>query len=128
MPRVKTVFLILVVIFLAGYTGGIWGGSWYLEIGNTYLHFAGGLFMGLLVATYYRSEFAKLSQPFRFFCLVGIVIGIGVMWEFHEFILNQVFNSLKFQGDNIDTMKDLLMDTLGGMAAAVLYSFRGRNP
>ena len=84
--------------------------------------------MGLLVAAYYRSEFAKLSQPFRFFCLVGIVIGIGVMWEFHEFILNQVFNSLKFQGDNIDTMKDLLMDTLGGMAAAVLYSFRGRNP
>lgn len=124
MLRTRSLLIILAILFVLGYTGGWWGGAWYFERGNTYFHFAGGLFMGLLVASYYRSEFGKLSQPFRFFCLLAIVMGIGVLWEFHEYVLSRIAGA-SFMGDLADTMKDLLMDTFGGIISG-LYLFRSR--
>lgn len=110
---------------MLGYTGGWWGGTWYIEIGNTYFHFIGGLGIALLVASYYATQFGKLSQLLRFFCVLGMTIGVGVLWEFHEYVLGQIL-PVSLQGDLDDTMKDLLMDTLGGVVGA-LYSFRSRN-
>ena len=81
--------------------------------------------MALLVASYYASEFQKLPQPLRLFCVVGIVMGIGVLWEFHEYALGRL-TDISLQGDLADTMKDLLMDTLGGIAGAIFA--RSRNP
>lgn len=128
MPRTRTILLILILLFIAGYTGGFWGGAWYFSTGNTYFHFVGGLFMALLAASYYRSEFAKLSQPFRFFCLLALVMAVGVFWEFHEYALGHLLNaSFKFQGDLADTMSDLLMDTLGGVVAGLYLFGRGNT-
>ena len=117
--KTKTILSILILIGIFGYTGGVWGGAWYLESGNSYFHFVGGFFIALLVASYYASEFGKLSQPFRLFALLGIVIGIGVLWEFHEFVLGQLIG-VSLQGDLADTIKDLFLDTLGGLIAALI--------
>lgn len=122
MLRTKTIFLILCLLFILGYTGEYWGGTWYFDTGNTYFHFVGGLFIGLLIASYYSTQLGKLSQPLRLFCILGMVMGVGVLWEFHEFVLDHIFNTLKFQGDLADTMQDLLMDSLGGISAT-LYLF-----
>ena len=120
MPRTKTIFLILCTLFVLGYTGGVWGGRWYFDTGNHYLHVLGGFFIALLVASYYRNEFAKLPQPLRFFCILGIVMGVGVLWEFHEYAIGQIAH-IPLQGDLADTMKDLLMDTLGGIVAGLFW-------
>lgn len=116
--KTKIILIILIALFFLGYTGGAWGGRWYLETGNSYFHLVGGFFIALLVASYYASEFGKLSQPFRLFALLGIVMGIGVLWEFHEFALGQLIG-VSLQGDLADTIKDLLLDTLGGGIAAL---------
>lgn len=119
--RTKTIFIILIVLFVLGYTGGVWGGRWYNETGNTSFHFAGGFFIALLIASYYATQFAKLSQPLRFFCIVGLTMAVAVLWEFHEYALGQ-FIGVSLMGDLADTIKDLLMGTLGGMIAT-LYAF-----
>ena len=126
MQRTRVIFFILATLLFLGYTGGWWGGQWYLTTGNTYFHFLGGLCIALLVTSYYATQFGKLSQPFKFFCILGIVMGVGVLWEFHEFILTKIVGQA-FMGDLADTIKDLLMDTLGGVAGAFLNSLRGRN-
>ncbi len=120
MPRTKTIFLILCVLFVLGYTGGYWGGQWYFDTGNHYFHILGGLFIGLLATSYYRNEFAKLPQPLRFFCILAIVMAVGVLWEFHEYAIGQLFG-VPLQGDLVDTIQDLLMDTLGGIMAGLFW-------
>ncbi len=126
--RTKKILLILIVLFIFGYTGSWWGGSWYLDSGNHYFHIVGGFFIALLTTSYYASEFGKLTQPFRFFALLGIVMAVGVFWEFHEFALDHLLHlpHFQFQGDLVDTMQDLLFDTIGGIAAA-LYTARRWN-
>lgn len=57
----------------------------------------------------------------RFFALVSMVMAVGVLWEFHEYLLDRMVTTMKFQGDLNDTMKDLLMDTLGGIAGAIFF-------
>ena len=105
---------------------GAWGGRWYLETGNTYFHFAGGFFIALLIASYYATEFRKLSQPLRFFCIVGLTIAMAVFWEFHEFALGRLIG-ISLMGDLADTIKDLLMGPLGAITAAVLNPFLTRS-
>ncbi len=122
MQKTSRYLLLCIVLFILGY-GLAWVPipalqAWYLESGNAYFHFAGGLAIALLVTSYYSTEFGKLSQPFRFFCIVAIAMGIGVLWEFHEYILTQLAHR-SFQGDLDDTMHDLLLDTLGGVVAGL---------
>jgi hypothetical protein len=97
------------------------------------LHFLGGLFIALLVLSYYNSEFKKLSQPFKLFALLGLVAGIGVMWEFFEYILAVYFSEstsnylgfrVSFQGNMDDTMQDFLMDFFGGALGGFLSILR----
>src|SRR3989344_5334219 len=126
MFRLKPLLLITAILFLGGFTGGYWGNRWYIESGNSYFHLAGGLVIALLTASYYNSEFQKISQPLRFFCILAIVMGVGVLWEFHEYLLSEIVNK-SFMGDLPDTIKDLLMDTLGGALGAILDSFRRQN-
>lgn len=124
--KTNYILIVLAVLFLLGYSGGYWGGQWYFDQGNSYFHLLGGIFIALLVESYYANEFKKLPQPLHWFCVLGIVMAVGVLWEFHEYALGR-FLSIPLQGDLADTMKDLLMDTLGGIATATLYLFRSGN-
>ncbi len=47
--------------------------------------------------------------------LLGTVALVGVFWEFHEFALDQIFHTAA-QGGLADTMSDLALDLLGGVA------------
>ena len=121
---VRYYLLSLVLLATIAYVLGLTGSRWYFLWGNTVFHFAGGLLFGALTAEYYASEFGRLSQPLRIICIVSIVTCIGVIWEFHEFILSQSALSsggAKFIGDLRDTINDLLMDMLGGITAALVF-------
>ena len=125
----------MVVLFITAYSAAILHVRVYYMWGDTVFHFAGGVCAALLVASYYHSEFAKLSPVFRVFSLVAITIGIGVLWEFHEYILStlalvthqfggHISNKMTFIGDLDDTMKDLLMDTFGGIVVALWFALK----
>lgn len=132
MPKPLTVLALMIFVLAAGYVASFLSMDWYYYWGNTVFHFIGGCLAATLVLSYYFSEFNKLSQPFRFFALLGCALIIGVFWEFHEYILSTLHASwpsfaalfpkkLTFIGDLDDTIKDLLMDSLGGVTVALYY-------
>ena len=119
----------LVIIFALSWAGVFY--KWFILVPwiDIPMHIAGGFCMALLVASYYSSEFKKLSQPFAFFTLLGLMLVIGVFWEFHEFIFDHIFLARKLsdnlnyhvvlQGNSFDTMKDLTNDILGTLLASL---------
>ena len=120
--KTKNILAILAVLYIIPWFAVAYDWLWYFAWGNSIFHVLGGFFIALLVASYYSSEFGKLSQPFRLFALVGIVMGVAVLWEFYEIVVNALTGNILPGLD--DTMKDLLMDTLGGVTGAV---FSGRS-
>ncbi len=129
MPKPKNILLLALTVYLVNWCIFLWGTSvkaWYTATGNSYFHLAGGLLIGLLIASYYSSQLNKLSQLLKFFCVLGMVIGVGVLWEFHEYVLNNLFGR-GFQGDLSDTILDLLLDTIGGMIAGLYFIRRGNS-
>src|SRR3989344_2460259 len=122
MIKTKHALGVLILLYAIAWVATAVDWQWFYSTGQTYLHFLGGLFIAFLVASYYSSEFGKLSQPFRLFALVGIVIGVAVLWEFYEIVVNALTGNILPGLD--DTMKALLMDTLGGVTGAV---FSGRS-
>lgn len=67
--------------------------------------------------------------------ITGATVFVGVLWEFSEYIANQTlidpiyrWFEIKayFMGDLQDTVKDLLMDTLGALVFYTFYSLRNR--
>ncbi|OGN28215.1 MAG: hypothetical protein A3A33_02570 [Candidatus Yanofskybacteria bacterium RIFCSPLOWO2_01_FULL_49_25] len=132
MQRTRIVVLLAILAIIYGLS---WLGvfdRWFLTYWWTdiLMHIAGAFFMALLISSYYSNEFSKLSQPFRMFALLGMIVLVGVLWEFHEYILNHsalvpglshsLNYSVNLQGDVTDTMKDLSMDMLGGILAGLL--------
>lgn len=121
----------LIVVFLMNiYPGSIL--QWYARYPSfdIFLHFLGGFFIAMLIFSYYHKEFKKLPQHMQFFAIIGMTMGIGVIWEFGEYIASQTLRDLflnkysirvYFIGDLGDTMADLLMDTLGGITFWVLH-------
>lgn len=109
--------------------------NWWLAVPwiDIPMHIIGAFLIALLIASYYSTQFSKLSQPFAFFTLLGLCLVVGVLWEFHEYILNhsslipQLSHSLKYsvnlQGNVTDTIKDLANDCIGAILAS-LYIFK----
>ena len=69
-------------------------------------HLVGGLWAGFLAAWL----FVLLRKPPRFFPCLMVIIVIGVGWEIFE----ATTGITNFPADALDTIKDLIMDTLGG--------------
>lgn len=107
-----------------------------MAVSMTY-HFLGGFFAAMLLASFYNSEFSKLSQPTRFLVVVAMALAVGAFWEMAEYLASQILTEpiyqayqyhLYFIGDLADTIQDLLMDTLGAIAFVFLARFKsGKN-
>jgi len=89
------------------------------------MHLMGGVAMSLLGLALYHTGTKHLKKPlplwFVYVFVMGFVILIGVLWEFHEFVfdksVNQWLNIAKSQPSLVDTLKDLLNDWIGGSVA-----------
>ncbi|MEK7132700.1 MAG: hypothetical protein AAB830_01480 [Patescibacteria group bacterium] len=75
-------------------------------------HLLAGLWAGLFA---YWLALKLDKEPNILFC-VGVAFSLGVIWELFEF-LTGVTN---LPAEILDTLKDLLMDTLGGLAGVLL--------
>ena len=104
--------------------------DWYLKYGvDSYFHFAGGVSIAfgvtniLAVLEEEKTIFIKRKLVKAFF-IIAIVALAAVLWETYEFFWDLRFGT-HFQPSNFDTMKDLILGTLGGTvfaAAKLLWS------
>ena len=115
-------FLLVAVSFLLLYLG-VYSAVKWIDIP---MHIIGGLLIGasFYLTLNYLEEMGliKLNKFVRFVFVVSLVALFAVGWEFFEFSLTQI-TGYGFQGDLLDTMKDLFMGISGGLLAA-FYSLR----
>ena len=132
----KKAFIFLLIVFLANVLSMYYG--WYLKWDWTDIiaHFSGGLFMAMFMAAYLKDQLPPGKIIKNALIIVGVAVFIGVIWEFAEFIANQTLIvptrkylgvNAYFMGDLVDTVKDLLMDTLGALTFFIIHSLRSRN-
>ncbi len=109
-----SLFLILFLHLLATIGHWYWTVSWF----DMPMHFLGGFWV-VMVFDYLNQRFFKLSNFWmRAVLALSFIALIGVLWEFFEFSLDNLFFLKKwgpFQGGLSDTMGDLLFDLLGGL-------------
>ena len=85
-----------------------------------------GIFIITLVAFYllrpYLKNIGKLSVVSILLVFVGM--GIGTIWEFYEFLVDVVVKQTGV-GGYMNTMGDLLLNTLGAILAVVYLNRKG---
>lgn len=85
------------------------------------LHFFGGFSVGLasigLIRMVYRSKRYERSPQLLYIIVLTLFVGAG--WEYVEYYMDA---SVAFGGNFwFDTVKDLLMDTLGGILSYICF-------
>lgn len=136
MSSVKFSLLALIALLAVNIYPG-WINKWYITwpFFDTALHFLGGFFVAMLIYSFYQNDFKKSPFFFQAIALLGITMGIGVIWEFTEYIANQTLvEPLKnmfqvqtyFIGTLDDTIEDLFMDFVGGLTFVIFYFINKR--
>jgi len=122
-PLLKEVLITGVLISLLHYAALTFHLYWTTMWFDVVMHFLGGFFIGLLALfTFYISEWVEFPRDHAASILamtLGSVLLVGLGWELWEVFVGFT-DALE---DQVDTYVDLVMDTLGGIAA-YLYGKR----
>jgi hypothetical protein len=100
--------------------------SWY-EMNNvdTYIHFIGGLSIAFSInnalTVLEKENLLVIKRKLvKVFFIVAAVAFVAVLWEIYEFTWDLNFGT-HLQPSNFDTIKDLIMGTLGGLLFCFHY-------
>jgi len=96
---------------------------------DSMLHAGSGIAFGLtglmVILIFFR--LGKIAAPRGILCLFAFcfALSIGLLWEVFEFIGDQLLhtNMQQLQTGVVDTMKDLIMDTIGAFIGSVIGYF-----
>ena len=95
------------------------------------MHFLGGIWIGLIVIAFWGRFFEPLSLERSLgnaLKVAGIVLIIGLFWELFEFSLYSLHAQFGIGGyqtmELADTLKDMVLDLLGGITAFLLIARR----
>lgn len=120
-----SLFLILFIHLMATIGHWYWAVNWF----DILMHFLGGLWVAMVFG-YLNQRFFKLPNFWtRVILTFSFVALIGILWEFFEFSLDNLFFLKKwgpFQGGLSDTMGDLFFDLLGGLFFLIIDHVRSR--
>lgn len=92
--------------------------------------------MAMFMAGYLKEHLKTGDVLKKILIIAGATMFIGVVWEFAEYIANQVLVEpiyryfhirAYFMGDLEDTVTDLSMDAWGAIAFSTLHLFRSRK-
>lgn len=119
-------FEIVMVVFIyasliLGEVHGYYETFWWWDV---LLHTGSGLALGiigfLLLLILYdenKIEASPITLVFFSFCFA---VAIGALWEIFEFVVDQFLNTNMQKSGLVDTMWDLIVDTLGALIASIL--------
>lgn len=116
------------LIISGPYLGGYWG--WYQSWPpwDTIVHFYSGFFISfaLVVALGKTIHTYQLNFPvwLEMVALITVKAFIALLWEIAEFVFDLMFGT-SAQGDNFDTMTDMIAALIPSMLIAIaLYTYR----
>lgn len=115
-PSFSVLALVGILHWIASAHGYYWTVDWY----DIMMHFLGGAWVAL-VALWIADSFPRFSIM-RYASLRNIllfVFAFGVAWEIFELIM--CFSDPSMPDYKLDTVIDLIMDTLGGLVATKLF-------
>lgn len=120
--EVLTVVFVYASLFL-GEVRGYYVRFWWWD---AVLHTGSGFLLGILgfLLVYVLNERSDIDlhmQP-RFVALFAFMfsVGMGALWEIFEFGMDQVFGLNMQKSGLVDTMWDLIVDSIGALAIALL--------
>ena len=125
-----TLLFFIAAIYIVGNLDFLFLEIWWFDIP---MHFLGGVFLGLLFLLYFKKYFSNFDREkifIQIIIILGFVLTIGVGWEIFEFLLEQVsiLKDMDLMRMTVgDTLKDLAMDSLGGIFIAVIYGAKAKN-
>lgn len=96
---------------------------WTVGWADTIMHFFGG-FLGTLIVVYMlqKAGISPRTLPRKMFLLTFVVVcvfAVGVVWELWEIFVH--FTDPFVRSEQIDTIMDLVMDTIGSVVGFVYY-------
>ena len=116
------------LIVTGPYLGGYWG--WYKAWSpwDTLVHFYSGFFISfaLVIALGKTLHTYRLELPvwLEMVALITVKAFIALIWEIAEFVFDLMFGT-SAQGDNFDTMTDMIAALIPSMLIAIaLYTYR----
>ncbi len=119
--------VILVFIFASMYLGEVQSFYYRFWWWDGLLHFISGLVIALLAFTLVwilnseKRVRMKLSPGFVALFAFSFALAAGAVWEVIEFAIDYVTNNAyTLQNGLIDTMKDLILDSIGAIIVSVL--------
>ena len=112
--------LVVLSAVLVAHLFGIDGWYYQFEPYDTIMHFAGGAGIGLFVAGLVHTCYDRTKITFRNI-FIGVMIA-GVGWELFEIYFEITGHPLWTTLYYLDTVKDLIMDTLGGLVVTYLMT------
>jgi len=116
-PPFQNMLVVLVIIFVLhlislrnDYYWLIW---WY----DIMMHFLGGVWVVLVLIWLNQLKAAAVVLTFK--RVLTTIVVVGLAWEIYELLFNQTFIDAK--GYGLDTVLDLIMNTVGATAVYFLY-------
>lgn len=99
------------------------------------MHFLGGVLAASVMIwwVYFsgRISLPRLSSFFTLTLILGAAALAGILWEFFEFLTDKFITKNNYidllQPGVMDTMKDLFMDILGGLAVGFLFLYERKK-
>ena len=116
-------FLVILILYILALALG-----WFetIEWFDILMHFLGGGWVAYVFFLLFRSFFAENYHIREWGKLLIIALSfvsfIGVLWEFFEFGVTEVFG-VYLQGSLPDTMGDLCVDLIGGLVVSLFILF-----
>lgn len=123
------------VWFWLTYVGFIFAGFFVGEVLYLYsrwwpydnlLHFLSGIVLTFgayyLVQAYLSQK--KIPRWFKITIILSIAVTANTLWEIAEFGSDTIFGTNTQDGSLVDTMEDLVLDTLGSVAGVLLIGLR----
>lgn len=131
----KNFVIVLYFLALAYFLATVYGLYFDMAIFkwvDTPLHFLGGFVASFFFATYYAERLRNIYKEktiyprlFILLFILGAATSVGVAWEVYEFAYDKLIaipqSNFLTQPSLDDTMKDLIMDTAGGLEVALLF-------
>lgn len=114
-------FAVLTAFLIFTFAGGFNVWPWFDNV----FHFTGGISVAVSASMILNvwDKSRSLNVWPSIFVIVSMAIFAAVAWEVMEFILDYTTGSVH-QPSNFDTMKDLILGTLGATIFALIYKLK----
>ena len=106
--------------FALGEVNDFYARFWWWDL---LLHSFSALMIGttgfLMIYVFYMTNRVQIAPIYVAIVTLSLSVTVGTLWEMFEFLMDWMFNLNMQKSGLVDTMTDMMVNTLGGLVAAV---------